>query len=139
MGRKSTASMFNTDLSTPKCLKPLSTNKKIDTYLITRCTEGTSDKVYIFVVAKYKKQKVLARFWGKFGYVPSGMHTLYDQKEFQALIDEKARTMYKIVSDARIMESEVVYAAYANEIVSYIDNLARIPLGVKAQLSSLNL
>lgn len=100
-------------------LRPLTSNKKIVTYLITKCVEGTSNKVYIYVVAKEPKGKILAlvRFWGRFS--AEGLkHTSYafDRVEFQKLLDEKAKKGYKLVSDDELLKFEQEYT----DICEYI-------------------
>jgi len=93
-------------------LRPLTSNKKIVTYLITKCVEGTSNKVYIYVVAKPLKGSILAlvRFWGRFS--AEGLkHTsdTFDQATFQKLLDEKAKKGYKLVSDEELLKFEQEY------------------------------
>jgi len=133
--KKKGASTLGIDLSVPDCLKPLIDNKGIMTYIITRCTEGTSDKVYIFIVATHKKKMYLARFWGAFAGAMSGMHEDYNKDAFQKLINEKALKGYKIVDNTEITESSDVYETIAKGISDYVDQLSKFKAGSKVPLN----
>jgi len=133
--RKKTKGTLGVDLSVPTCLKPLVDNKNIMTYIITRCIEDSSDKLYIFVVVSYKKKLYLARFWGAFNGAMTGMHEDFDSNEFQKIINEKGKKGYKIVDNMEITEAEDVYGQAAECIDSYISRLPKITVGSKVPLT----
>jgi len=132
--KKKTSSILSVDLSIPACLGPLVNNKKIMTYVITRCTTGTSNKLYIFIVATHNKKMYLARFWGPFDGGISGMHEDYDKDTFQKLINEKAKKGYTIEPNHIIIENSDVYSNFADEISDYITNMSKISAGSKVPL-----
>jgi hypothetical protein len=120
----------------PECTKPLDTNKHVSMYIATHCTEGTSNKVYIFVIASHKKKQYLARFWGKYGGTLTGTYDTYDQNTFQKLIDEKGTEGYRIVDNTTIAASEHVWGPYAEKISDFVNTLvAKCEPGIKITLS----
>jgi hypothetical protein len=133
MGRKKKVKT-GIDTSVPDCLKPLSDCKQVSLYLITRCEEGTSDKIYVFLDVTVKKSRYLVRVWGAYGGTLSAMHTLYDQTEFQKLINDKGEKGYKIVPGAAIIDGEDTWGVYAEQIEDYISNLSTFPMGTKHTL-----
>jgi hypothetical protein len=123
------------DPEIPECVKKLNTNRYISMYIITHCTEDDSNKVYIFAVIAQKRKKYLARFWGRFGSTLMGLHTLYDQDEFQKLINQKGAEGYHIVDNKWIAADKSVYGPYADSIATYANNISTAQVGVKTPLT----
>ena len=135
MARRKKKGNLSADLSVPDCFKPLVDNKAVSTYIITRCIEGTSNKLYIFIIATYKKKPYLARFWGPFNGQMYGIHEEYDKDALQKLINEKALKGYRIVDNVEITESSDVYGKIAQSISNYIDELPSLVIGHKTLLT----
>lgn len=98
-------------------LRPLLSNKRIVSYLITRNIDKGHNKVYIFVVHKTPTHNSLARFWGRFGATTlSHSVTEYDLKTYQKLLNEKASKGYKLVTDEELLKNRIVYNDICTQI-----------------------